>query len=193
MGTAAWALDGGTLTLGWARAPERGLATGTAGSYLRWAIAVGFSLVPALRQWRMEWGLGLGEGWPRWFCSAEKCGKPSDPDGRLRRAGPRGLGQDGFLMLGQAVFSYWAELSSKVFLIFFIFRNQLMAQINKFKIFCCGVIWMIMFKIQWHFGPILVSFVLVRFPFSILWRLEKLVIGRNWEIIKLKLRENLDN
>jgi hypothetical protein len=119
MGTAAWALNRGVLTLGWTRAPVRGLTTG---SYLRRAVAIGFSLVPALRRWRMEWGLGLGEGWPRWFCSAEKRGQLSDPDGWLRRAGPRGLGQDGFSMLGQAVFNYWAELSSKGFQ-FFLFSE----------------------------------------------------------------------
>jgi hypothetical protein len=47
------------------------------------------------------------------------------------------------------------------------------------KKFCCGIIWIIMFKIQWHFGPILVSFHFVIFPFSVFWRLEKLVIGPN--------------
>jgi hypothetical protein len=74
--------------------------------------------LPPLDNFQMEWGLGLGVGWPRWFCFAEERGQPSDPDGRLRRARPRGLGQDGFSMLVQAVFSYWAELSSKDFQFF---------------------------------------------------------------------------
>jgi hypothetical protein len=45
--------------------------------------------------WGSKW-LGLGRGATGRFCSAEERGQPSDPNGRLRRAGPRGLGQDVF-------------------------------------------------------------------------------------------------